>query len=116
MPNRRKVILGIGGTIALAGCAGDTEEQESTPTDTPTPTETPSPPSFEVIEISVPDSVDLHESFQIKIQVENTGGQEGTWNGELFSAATYGVEPDEWNKSDIELTIPSGGVETWYSR
>lgn len=54
MPKRRKVLIGLGGTIALAGCSGDTgteeeptEQETDTPTETateePTPTETEEP-------------------------------------------------------------------------
>ena len=44
MPNRRKVLIGLGGSVALAGCTGDTddeepEEEEDTPTETPEETE-----------------------------------------------------------------------------
>ena len=48
MPNRRKVLIGLGGSIAIAGCTGDTDEEEPEPEEEePEPEETESEPDID---------------------------------------------------------------------
>lgn len=125
MVKRRKVILGIGTSVALAGCSEGgtttegstdspteqstvTEEPTNEPTDSPTPTEedtpTPEPPSFEVVSYEIPETVEIGEEVTFAIIVRNTGEQEGS-----LSVPLYGRTPDSSWQEGGDVTFEDVG-------
>lgn len=113
-------LLGSFGVSFLPGCASlnltDTPTSSPTPTEPePTETPTPEPPSFKVVEIRSPKSVALDQSFRIEIEVENNGGQSGTWEEKIFTKVTYGPKPENWDILEVDLIIPPGESRTWRS-
>lgn len=137
----RRQYLAMLGTVAVAGCSSsDGSDETATPTptqaDTETPTQTPTatatatptatptatstttpePASFRVRDIR-PDDVARGESFQLEIDVENTGEESGRWETTLWQAITNGRNPtdDDWQSIDIELTVPGDTTSTWQS-
>ena len=105
MPNRRKVLIGLGGSVAIAGCTGDTDEEEPEPEEEepeqeeeepePDPEEEeeepeeeeeeepeeeeeePDPPQIEIIEINSRDKILNEDDLDVHVDVENRGGQTG---------------------------------------
>lgn len=119
---RRREYLAVtaaSSVTVIAGCSG--ASTDSNPTSSPsnlatgTPTPTPSEASFEVVDVSATDSVQLREPYTIDVTVENTGGREGTWSGTLYRGYTVNPESSEWREDSIELTIPPGESKTWSS-
>ncbi|WP_277543544.1 hypothetical protein [Haloarcula laminariae] len=119
------------GTLALAGCSSDSEnpddsdntdgeggtnadDTDSTSTSEPTSSTTEEPASFEA-RINPPDSPSIGDTIAFEVEVENTGGESGTWTGEFAITATRGPEPtaEQWQSTEIELDVPAGESEVW---
>ena len=102
MPKRRDVLIGVGGTLALAGCTSDeSDESESTTTPTPTPTE-PEPPYFEIT-AGDQDTFDRRfgENISLDVSVTNTGGKAGSQTVELkFNDETVAEQELELNERE----------------
>jgi hypothetical protein len=115
MPKRRKVLIGLGGSIAIAGCSGDTEEepqQEQTDTDTeekPEQEETEEQnepePVFEFVSISPENGEFLTtEEIDVEVEVKNTGN--GSGRGIIEFRIQDGYEAAK------EIELESGEVTT----
>ena len=75
--------------------------------------ETVEPASFEVVSVDHPDEVSTGESHTFAITVENTGGEDGTFE-EILEISVEGVA--EWeNVGTIQLEVPAGETATWES-
>lgn len=95
MPKRRKVLIGLGGAVTLAGCTGDTDEetedsepdaeQQETSTEEPTQTPTEEPPEFSLVDV-FPEgkTVEQGDRVEISAQVKNSGGKEGKVDVEII--------------------------------
>jgi len=71
------------------------------------------PASFEIIEVNHPEEVEVGEMHTFSITVENTGGEDGTFE-ELLETSVEGDE--EWeNVRQINLNVPGGETATWES-
>jgi len=76
MPNRRKVLIGLGGSVALAGCTGDTDEEE--PEEEPEEEEPePEPASFAIQNVSFEPKnvVQGYSNINIEVTLLNEGGE-----------------------------------------
>ncbi|MFW6434818.1 MAG: hypothetical protein ACOCY1_00410 [Halovenus sp.] len=99
---RRRTYLTTAGLVAIAGCS-DMDSSDATTTGTP------SPASFDVVDAG-PESVNVGERFRYQIEVENTGGRDGTFEDTLEGRVAGG----EWRElSTIELEVPAGETRTW---
>jgi hypothetical protein len=134
MQRRRLLVLGgVGILTGVAGCSSEesspdeggqddtptstdtaTDTLTDSPTDEPTdsPTDTPVPASFEVVEYSVPETVEIGEEVTFEITVRNTGEQQGD-----FSAPLYVRTPDstceeggDWTFTDVEPGETASGT------
>lgn len=71
------------------------------------------PASFEVVSIDHPEEVSTGETHTFSITVENTGGEDGTFE-ELLEFSIEGT--DQWeNIGTIQLDVPAGETATWES-
>ncbi|MCQ4331947.1 hypothetical protein KM295_00305 [Natronomonas sp. F2-12] len=136
MPNRRKVLIGLGGSIALAGCSGETEEPESEDQDQTEEDDSEEQGSesgqqeqegeavFELSEIIDGETYSQDEEVIIGANVENTGDIAGEQTIEISSEwysyeETVELEPGEgvrfgarWNSpEDIEADNTTGNLE-----
>lgn len=132
---RRRQFLALysaGAIPAISGClniSGDpaedsTEEpttaetQEKTPTETQekTPTEISEPAEFEITDLT-PDSAELGEEIQLRVKIENVGGQGGTFERDYKSAVTNGVrpEPGDYETFTMSVNVPANDSRTWES-
>jgi len=121
MPNRRKVLIGLGGSVALAGCTGETDEEEpepeeeepeeDTPTETPEETESEEETEEEeqVEEVSefvlsdlspTNDTFEQGEEIEASVIVENEGNIEDTkeitteFDGNIVDTEEYTIGPN----------------------
>lgn len=88
------------------------EEDDSSPSDTP---QEPEPATFQIQDVTAPDSADRGEPVQVEVTVTNTGGETGVWNSTLYSKTTRGQMSEEWSSSEMQLRIPAGETRTWRS-
>ena len=118
MPKRRNVLIGLGGMVALAGCTGETddeepeeeepEEEEETDTSDSQPEEEDEseeeeeadPPRFEFTNVE-PDgeTVSYGDTVELELTVENTGEEEGSQNIEYYL--------DDGLVDELEITLES---------
>lgn len=140
---RRRALLITASTGLLSGCIGrlesylETEQSTpdpdpSAPTPTPTPSDsdsggngTPAPADLTVKGISAPAEVEVSESFNLEVTIENTGGSAGTYsgvvtvtpeNGEERTLAQIQIEvnPNETSTATVEdISIPLISTETY---
>lgn len=99
MPKRRKVLLGLGGSMAIAGCTEDTDEETEDETDTPEPEEEePKPPNFAIQDISIDpkDLVQGYSDISIEVILLNKGGKGS-------QQLSIDIGGDNINEQQIEL-------------
>ncbi|WP_423995940.1 hypothetical protein [Halorubrum trapanicum] len=84
--------------------ADDSDEEEE---------EEVEPASFEVVSVDHPDEVSTGEEHTFSFTVENTGGEDGTFEEQL----EFSLEgSDQWeNIGTIQLDVAAGETETWES-
>jgi len=71
------------------------------------------PASFEIVEVNHPEEVEVGETHTFSFTVENTGGEDGTFE-ELLEISVGGT--DEWESlGQVQLDIPAGETATWES-
>lgn len=71
------------------------------------------PASFEVVSVDHPDEVSTGEEHTFSFTVENTGGEDGTFE-RVLEFSTEGT--DQWeNVGTIQLDVPAGETATWES-
>lgn len=71
------------------------------------------PASFEVVSVDHPEEVSTGEEHTFSFTVENTGGEDGTFE-ELLELSLEGT--DQWeNVGQIQVDVPAGEMETWES-
>lgn len=142
---RRRALLITASTGLLSGCIGRLEsalETDQSTTDpgptTPTPTGTPNgsdsdtgengtqgPADLAVQSISAPAEVEVSESFDIEVTVENSGGEAGTYSGAVtvtsaneeertLAQIQIEVNPNETSTATVEeIAIPIISTETY---
>lgn len=86
------------------GGADDSDEEEE---------EEVEPASFEVVSVDHPDEVSTGEEHTFSFTVENTGGEDGTFEEQL----EFSLEgSDQWeNIGTVQLDVAAGETETWES-
>ena len=133
---------GVGLTAAIAGCGssedggdgsdGSTEDSsgddsdgetsggsdegdgsDGSDGDNDTDEEDVEPASFEVVSVDHPDEVSTGEEHTFSFTVENTGGEDGTFEEQL----EFSLEgTDQWeNIGTVQLDVAAGETETWES-
>lgn len=136
-------VAGVGLTASIAGCGssddsddgsdGDSNEDETTDSNSDEETsdendenneddsgeeeeeqeEDAEPASFQVVETDHPEEVEVGEEHTFSFTVENTGGEDGTFE-ELLEFSIEGT--DQWeNVGMIQLNAPAGETATWES-
>jgi len=101
-------MLGVIGTIGIAGCSGNETADEATTTTAPETTNTPTPttentttqkePDFHVT-IEAPDTVTNTETWEYSIKVVNQGGP-----GKFSSPVSSKINDGEWELMDTVTT------------
>lgn len=118
MPNRRKVLIGLGTSVAVAGCSDTSEpepepeeEEETEEESEPEPEEEesepePEPALFEVVNYGFPETAEIGEEINLEVTVENTGGRMGS-----TSVPMYFRTPDSsWEEiGEISITNVDSG-------
>lgn len=99
MVTRRRVLLGIGTSIAVAGCSGDSggSEATDTPTETPTPTstETPTPTPTETPSPTPTDTPTATPTEEEPSDEEIMEVMESTLSVFGITMRSYSIEGDE---------------------
>lgn len=131
MPNRRKILISMGGAVALAGCSEDNPEFEQSdvsegeetdgPPQEPEEGEMIEPAVFELSEVSTPDQplVGLAgATVVIFVEIRNTGGEVGTTTieatiGQTQKSEDIEVEPNNTRDLRFEFeNLQPGGMYT----
>ncbi len=139
---RRRALLVTASTGLLSGCIGRLESylstEQSTDTGPSSPQTTvppgdsdtgengtPSPANLSVQGISAPSEVEVSESFNLEVTVENTGGETGNYSGGIMVTPENGeertlaqiqieVNPNDTSTATVEdITIPIISTETY---
>lgn len=103
MSSRRKVLIGLGGSIAIAGCTGETDEEE--PEEEPEPD--PNPAFFEITDIGESGYINYHPEnpeVDFSATIENTGDEQDTQSVEFQVQDITTIEE--------ELTLDGGETGT----
>lgn len=94
--------------LVVRDTAGDVRRRWSLPRSTAAAMRRP-PPQFDVVEFTLPDSIDAGAPIDLSLTVENAGAGEGVFRGVVNrSWPAYGP----WDALD-ERSIPAGERETW---
>lgn len=101
---------GSDGSDENDGANNEEQEEEDEEEEDEEPVE---PASFEIVEVDHPEEVEVGEEHTFSFTVENTGGEDGTFE-ELLEFSVEGT--DQWeNVGMIELDVPAGETATWES-
>lgn len=117
MPKRRNVLIGLGGSIALAGCSGETEDEEPEESEQENQADTAqeesnSSPEFVVRDYNIPETVTQPAAIDIEITFENISDTDGTLTDSV-NFRTVGEDISLRAMHDIEIEISSGETAVW---
>lgn len=117
---KRRQFLSMIPILGLAGCT-NTEQRQGTTRETSTPHEestdtvTRSPAEFVIEGVSAPAEVEITQSFNVRIDVRNRGGQRGTLRSQLIADDnitmserfdfSIAVGPGESESIDVEVQL-----------
>jgi len=111
MIERRKVLLGIGTSVILSGCGGNSRRSTdtTTPTRTATPTDTPEPANFKIRDTSPRRTKIKSKEIELSATVENIGEQTANkevqlvFEGETIHTEIISLEPG--SETSITTTV-----------
>jgi hypothetical protein len=124
MTNRRKVLISLGGAMAVAGCSGETEESEPDQDEEDDSeeqesdsgqTEEVEPAQAEFTNISPENpTVVIGDDLEISAELENTGGEAGEFEVELHveeeTISTKMVEVESGESEPVSMNLNTGGI------